>query len=384
MLGKKVYVTAASALLLQSLAAPIAGAVSVNNCAEMYANDFTAGNPINVLTTNQVRKDHANALGIFDTTQNGNENAFYAVASNDYTTYTFAQDFYNVEGQCDLQLAEVTWGNWHPEAVKVYLTEAVIKDANGNKVTYDGDYYVGIAWNKVGSDLIKNLPPGNVAELLNTKLGEDYFVAEDFTNAIETAVNNNITTANINLPDEVVYAKGVKLVDITSETYQLGNERQVATYKTSTDGFDLDAIQAYALKAPELNGDSATGYGKKIMNKGTWFMYNQYNGTGTETENTFEIVAGNPKNGKTVIGTYTVTDNQDETYTIDYEMYDTVTIDGYEYEIEVTNEHLAISDGLFKSASPGKEANQQFGQAFEDENGQFNIFAHFEVEYHIH
>ncbi|MBD3108540.1 hypothetical protein IEO70_09180 [Bacillus sp. AGMB 02131] len=380
MLGKKVYVTAASALLLQSLAAPLVGAVSVDNCTEMYAKDFTAGNPVNVLTTNEVRLNPANALGEFDTTQIGNENAFYAVASHDYTTYTFAQDFYNVDGHYDIQLAEVTWGTWHPEAVKVYLTGAVIKDANGNKVQYDGDYYVGIAWNKVGSDLIKNLPPDSIADQLNTKLGSDYFTAEDFANKINTSVDSNITTADINLPDEIVYAKGVKLIDITTETYRLGTERQAATYDQSTDGFDLDAIKVYAPNAPELSGDSATGLGTNIMKKGTWFMYNPYNGT----ENTFKIVAGNPKNGETVIGTYTVTDNGNGTYTVHYDMYDTVTIDGYEYEIEVTNEHLAISDGLFKSASPGKEANQQFDKAFEDADGQFNIFAHFEVEYYQH
>ena len=53
------------------------------------------------------------------------------------------------------RVAEVTWNRWHVEAAKVYLTEAYVRDGDGNVVPYAGNddgygYYAGVAWNKEG------------------------------------------------------------------------------------------------------------------------------------------------------------------------------------------------------------------------------------------
>ncbi|MGB8706698.1 MAG: hypothetical protein WCD72_01950 [Dehalococcoidia bacterium] len=114
--------------------------------------------------------------------------------------------------------------------------------------------------------------------------------------------------------------------------------------------------------------DSATGLGTSILPKGTWFMYNVYDGS----TSTYDIEAGNPKNGENIIGSYTVANNGDSTYTVTYDINEGIT---------VVDEHLGISNSANFTASPGTDDNQNFGEAFSDGDGSFFIFAHFGVEY---
>ena len=115
--------------------------------------------------------------------------------------------------------------------------------------------------------------------------------------------------------------------------------------------------------------DSATGLGTSILPKGTWFMYNEYTGT---IPYEIPINAGNPKNGTNIIGSYTVASNGDGTYTVTYDINEGIT---------VVDQHLAISDSMNFTASPGTDDNQNFGEAFFDGDGSFFIFAHFGVAY---
>jgi hypothetical protein len=96
------------------------------------------------------------------------------------------------------------------------------------------------------------------------------------------------------------------------------------------------------------SGDSATGLGTAILDKGTWFMYNTYTG-GTAT---YDIQAGNPKNGTNIVGSYTVTANPNGTYTVNYNFNSGIT---------VVDSQLAISASPSFTAKPGQDANSNFG-----------------------
>jgi hypothetical protein len=114
--------------------------------------------------------------------------------------------------------------------------------------------------------------------------------------------------------------------------------------------------------------DSATGLGASIQSDGSpWFMYNEYSGGSS-----YDIQAGNPKNGENIIGSYQVTHNADGTYTVTY---------NFDGGVAVVDQHLAISDSMNFTAKPGKDDNQDFGVPFVDEDGHFYIFAHFSVTY---
>jgi hypothetical protein len=115
--------------------------------------------------------------------------------------------------------------------------------------------------------------------------------------------------------------------------------------------------------------DSATGLGTPIQSDGSpWFMYNEYSGDSSS----YDIQAGNPKNGENIIGSYQVTHNADGTYTVTY---------NFDGGFAVVDQHLAISDSMNFTAKPGKDDNQDFGVPFVDADGQFYIFAHFSVAY---
>ena len=131
--------------------------------------------------------------------------------------------------------------------------------------------------------------------------------------------------------------------------------------------------------------DSATGMGEPIMEKGNWFMYNTVNitedpGTGTIVD-IQHIQAGNPKNGSNIIGELIITKMSATDFVVTYEMMPTIEIDGLDYNIVVTDEHLAISDAPDFTAKPGKDDNADFGDTLTDVDGNFYIFAHFEVVY---
>ena len=118
------------------------------------------------------------------------------------------------------------------------------------------------------------------------------------------------------------------------------------------------------------NSDSATGLGTPLLSKGTWFMYNEYTGGSVS----YDIQAGNPKNGENIIGSYQVTNNGDGTYTATYNVNQGVQVD---------SGHLAVSSSPNFTAKPGQDANQSFGVPFSDPSGTgtFYVFAHFSVEY---
>ncbi|MCX6004914.1 MAG: hypothetical protein NT082_04505 [Chloroflexi bacterium] len=113
---------------------------------------------------------------------------------------------------------------------------------------------------------------------------------------------------------------------------------------------------------------SATGLGTPILPKGTWFMYNTYDGG----SGSYDIQLGNPKNGQDIIGSYQVMNNGDGTYTVTYNL---------DQGVKVDSAHLSVSNSPNFTAKPGQDANQSFGVPFSDANGQFYIFAHFSVEY---
>ena len=126
-----------------------------------------------------------------------------------------------------------------------------------------------------------------------------------------------------------------------------------------------------------VHGDSATGMGEKIKEKGKWFMYNvyPYSEDNFALGDNYEIVAGNPKNGKTVIGWYWIVDRGDGTYVACYYIDPTYV---------VVDKHLAISYTMDFTAAPGKDDNADFYEPFDDpdenNDGEFYVFAHFAVE----
>lgn len=383
----------------------------------MYADDFTVGDivPANFDPYNPAtqidRLNPANALGPFDATAPASvSDYFFATNARTWSHYTFADKFMNVDGVPDIEFAEVTWGtggSWHTEAMMVYLTGAYVKDADGKVVPYgatdDGiGYYAGVAWNRIGLE--------NVDEATRLSVTEGYFTGtRDFAHNVFYRSGPYGTYTQFHLPEEVVYAEGIHLVDITADVYDLAfpatysnvsgtgalvtlnstawdviNYDQITAAAVTavsgingnTDGYDLDAIRVYKY-IPWRTGDTATGFGTKILKKGTWFMYNYYDGS----VGTFDLQAGNPKDGINTIGNYTVTNNGDGTFTVTYAINDTITKNGYVYDIVKMDEHLGISDTMSFTASPGTDDNQDYGTAFADADGLFYIFAHFSVAY---
>ncbi len=389
----------------------------------MYADDFTAG-PIVAANfdpysadTHINRLNPTNALGPFDAVDPvGVSDHFFATAAREWSHFTFEDKFINIDDAPDIEFAEVTWSAWHTEAVKVYLTGAYIKDAEGNVVPYgdtdDGiGYYAGIAWN---STALNAFPPSSstvLHDIIKSYFPGDRDFADNEFRKGDTALGESTyqTFTQFHLPAEVVYAEGIYLVDITAEVYELagngsymdvGGTGALVTLNSdawnvknyskitaadviavpgtngNTDGYDLDAIRVYRYM-PWSSDDSATGYGSPILSKGTWFMYNYYDGS----EGTFDLQAGNPKGGINIIGSYTVTNNGDGTFTVDYDIDDTIEANGYVYDIVVKDEHLGISNTMSFKAKPGKDDNQDYGVPFADADGSFYIFAHFSVEY---
>jgi hypothetical protein len=316
-----------------------------------------------------------------------------------------------VDNVPDIEFSEVTWGKWHVEAALVYLTDAYIKDVNGNVFPYGVKddsigYYAGIIWNKIG---IKGL---TVDERI--ALAENYFSGTRDFSGNTYYEDENFAVSQFYLPDEVVKATGIRLVDITVDVFDTVDATQyplalpesytnlegtgnlvtlINGYSTpitsedvitdagnegNTDGFDLDAIRVYKIP-PYFDDDTATGYGDRIRKRGKWFMYNIY--PEKEGDNCYDIQAGNPKNELNIIGEYCIEENGDNTYIATYDIDDTIIIGEWIYEIKVVDEHLAISDKMNFKAIPGRDDNADFGVPFNNDNGKFYIFAHFAVEY---
>ena len=353
----------------------INAATPIGTTNKMYAKYYEAGEVVDIdlPAANIARLNPANALYEFDAIQGtGANEKFFAVASREYTKYWFGHDFYNVDNAPDITFSEVTWGTtWHAEAVLVYLTDAYVRNSYGQIVKYvptieeEYGYYAGIAWNKIGINGISNMQREIIAESYLTGVSRTYL-----NNQYQ--VNGNFGLTYFHLPEEVVYAKGIVLVDITKDIYNKAGS--ASTYNGNTDGYDLDGISVY--RYIPLKSESSTGLGEKITPKGTWFMYNSFTLGGN---NTFQIQAGNPKDGTNIIGYYEVI-KEDGMYKVVYTM-NKVIKNGYEYDVHIKNEHLAISNDLFTSTAPGKLANQKFNTPFTGYGDSFFIFAHFEVEF---
>ena len=218
------------------------------------------------LSTQAPRLNPANALEIYDALQTGGDGKMFSVASQTWTNYTFGQTFYNVDGPADIEFCEVTWGRWHVEAAKVYLTGAYVRNSSGEVVPYAGNddgygYYAGVVWNTEG---ITYVPAATrLAKTESYFSGTRNFAENTFTK------DGNFGISEFNLPAEVVYATGVRLVDVTKDVYAMsGNgasytnqggtndgKKVIATNLDpfaytilgpgdgNTDGYDLDAIR---------------------------------------------------------------------------------------------------------------------------------------------
>lgn len=131
--------------------------------------------------------------------------------------------------------------------------------------------------------------------------------------------------------------------------------------------------------------DSATGYDPngKIKAKGNWFMYNTLDVAAMEVGDTqtFDVQAGNDKNGTNFVGTYTVTKVADGQFQISYAVN---TLDA-NHKIVVDGYHLWINDtGKFEN-SPGNQKGKAVAVAadstFNFSGDTLNVFAHFDVSY---
>ena len=209
----------------------------------MYAKAYTAGHAVGVsgeevtfdpLTTQAPRLNPANALGPFDALQTGGDGKMFSVASQTWTDYTFDDKYYNVDGPADIEFAEVTWSRWHVEAAKVYLTDAYVRDGSGNVVPYAGNddgygYYAGVAWNKEGIQYVT--PAARLAKTQSYFAGSRNFADNTF------GTDGNFGISQFNLPAEVVYATGVRLVDVTKDVYTMsGNGATYLNYRGTNDG----------------------------------------------------------------------------------------------------------------------------------------------------
>jgi len=149
------------------------------------------------------------------------------------------------------------------------------------------------------------------------------------------------------------------------------------------DDFVIDDISLMNTEA--IGSDSATGMGTRILSKGTWFMYNYVSeaampdSIGSNVQ--FQIQAGNPVDGVKNIGFYVIWNRGGGNYEAEYVIDDTIEIGGVDYDIVVTAEHLGVSNTMSFTGKPGQDDNQDFEVQFSDADGNFYVFAHFEVEY---
>jgi hypothetical protein len=401
----------------------------------MYANAYTAGKGVCVYMDPYYGEQHAqrlkpgNALGQFDAYQtppdpglpyNVNE-CFFALASRERSTYSFDDNFWNIDGVPDIEFVEITWGSWHTEATLVYLKGAYIRK-NGHVEPYAKDdsglelgesiYYAGVAWNKIGILGLSDTDRENIAKSYLKNGIDRSFIDNEFIQ------DGNRAVTMFQLPEEVEFAESITLIDITADVYDLVDgyigpyaypsgdlSGEPGTYTNATnegryvcmnedgtvtaefnedapngntDGYDLDAIRVFRY-FPWRFDDTATGMGDRIKHRGSWFMYNVY--PSGDTDGFYYIQAGNPADGNNIIGKFRVVDNENGTYAVEYEMDEYVEVGGYRFEIVVAEEHLGISDNMDFKGIPGIDDNEDFGEPFEDDDGRFYIFAHFSVLY---
>lgn len=254
---KKISLLMAMIMVLSLAVTPGFGAVPRDDGLIMYATGSTTG-PATPYVITPSRTNPANAFGPFDAIQNAGENLFYSLASHEYSKFTFGKDFYNIvdtDMLTDMQFSEVTWGDtWHPEAALVFLTGAKIGDINTNVpyVPLDGGfgYFAGIIWNKVGIQDVTALARTNVVNSYALNYGVETRAFIDNTYGLD----GNFGITRFRMPEEVVSADGVVLVDITHLVYTMAGSSRASTYSSGKDGYDLDAIRVYGYNPPVISG----------------------------------------------------------------------------------------------------------------------------------
>lgn len=256
---KKLSLLMAMIMVLSLAVIPGFGAVPLDTGLAMYAIGSMIGTPAPVeYNINPARTNPENAYGPFDAIQNAGENLFYSLASHDYTEFSFGSEFFNIEDTdevTDMEFSEVTWGDsWHPEAALVFLKGAKIGTYDVN-VDYGTDledfgYFAGIIWNKVG---LQNVSEANRDLTLNDAADELGIAGRLFISNTY-GIDGNFGITHFKMPEEVVSASAVVLVDITSLVYGLAGSPRSNTYNTGKDGYDLDAIRVYGYEPPVISG----------------------------------------------------------------------------------------------------------------------------------
>lgn len=366
----------------------------------MYANDFEVGDIVAAnfdpysASTQVSRLNPTNALGPFDATApTGVSDYFFATNARTWSHFTFEGKFMNVDGAPDIEFAEVTWGygsSWHTEAVLVYLTGAYIRNSEGNVVPYgasdDGiGYYAGIAWNRIG---LENISPASI----RLAVTDSYFSGtRDFADNEFYRSGDYETYTQFHLPEEVVYAEGIHLIDITKDVYGLGgngsfmdvsgtgalvtlngtawdvinydkitaaNVTAISGLNGNTDGYDLDAIRVYKYTPPpelyklcgyKLDADTGEGLeGWEIILRDV---------TGTEQATTTTDADGRYCFMNLPAGTYTV----EEVLTGDWEQ--TFPEGDGKYEVTLPNVDVGanlIENGDFEAGNTGFTSGYTF------------------------
>lgn len=203
-------------------------AFAVNTTGDLtFASNYESfnliSNPSSMNLYDVNRTNPANALGTFDAVQNGSTDKFFSVgyAGADGVTYTFGTNMIakngdtSINGGYDAGVSEVTWGSWHKEAVDVFLVGAKLA---GEATVRTDPFKIGTIFNKVGIDA--NLDTGGLD--------------------VKEEIIDNFGVTWFNFPDNVEYARAIKLVDVT-DRYNSGY-----TAYRSSDGYDLDAIFAFS------------------------------------------------------------------------------------------------------------------------------------------
>lgn len=243
---------------------------------EMYAvetsKDLKVNSQVNDKTLNSsVKSDRTSLKGALGQVESG---SFYSVGSHDFSKYAFDEKFYNTSerGIGDIEFHEVTWGSsWHEEAVEIYLVNPVIRNCKGEEVEYktnditnavsnesinisdeskkmlEGDnlYFAGVTYNKRVEEngtveKYKEYEKARFKEIT----GSWYSGERDFEGNYTEIKRSNFDTliTEFNLPEEVVSAEGIVLVDITSKINS--NNQSLA----NDDGFDLAGIKVWGKK----------------------------------------------------------------------------------------------------------------------------------------
>ena len=231
-------------------------------------------------------------------------------------------------------------------------------------------------------------------------------VPEEYQDALIEAIKTSPDTINDdgeydleNLGTNTEFANGVNVEFVLRQNNNDEKDVKVSITEEGIINFEAHSTWSwfyygnYTINEKEYvwekvgNGDSATGMGDRIVTAkkgGTWFMYN----TGAET---FNIQAGNPKNGTNFVGEYTVESLGDNKYVIvdnasnPEDLDKAPTAEGQELTVISGAKFWVNADGKFET-SPGNQKGKamlvEAGQKFEMD-GTLCVFAHFNVDYYV-